>query len=178
MIFCFFLENVPFFVTSIELLLLHDLSLNNSYLSVLLFMSCAQFPERVWEIFRDPLRMAASTQAALAWIKEEEIKWAMAENNGKPKVFVEVIDGVPYERPIVANGGFFKLLMRVQGEEDVPLVFSFRDLYLLGFLQSNVWWLFSDADLEGSGHLNHTGVWRHLKFDGGYMLIIGWAACR
>lgn len=62
---------------------------------------------------------------------------------------------------------FFWVILRSPEEtleaDEVELVFSLRvqDLYLLGFLQGNMWYLFSDARLDGSGYdqLEHFQEW-------------------
>lgn len=63
--------------------------------------------------------------------------------------------------------------MSVRQQQDVELVFSLEDLYLLGFFDEcqNVWRFFKNARLEGSGHkdANHAGEWELMeKVDGGY----------
>lgn len=57
-----------------------------------------------------------------------------------------------------------------QHDQGVTLLFSFKDLYLLGFLHNNIWYVFDDADLGGSGHLEAQNKqhWTTLGFGGGY----------
>lgn len=76
------------------------------------------------------------------------------------------------------EGSFFKLIIcpapdmldADQPLQGVTLLFSFVDLYLLGFLHDNIWYVFDDARLEGSGHLDEGNdrYWKTLGFNGGY----------
>jgi hypothetical protein len=38
----------------------------------------------------------------------------------------------------------------------------------VGFLHENLWYVFDDADLTGSGHLENPGAYQKLGFSGGY----------
>jgi hypothetical protein len=41
-------------------------------------------------------------------------------------------------------------------------------LYLVDFLHKNMWYVFDDADLTESGHLENLGAYQKLGFSGGY----------
>jgi hypothetical protein len=50
-------------------------------------------------------------------------------------------------------GSFFKVNLKIsRGSRPLPLLFSLHNLYLLGFEHANLWHVFDDADLSGSGH--------------------------
>ncbi|KAK3140959.1 hypothetical protein QOZ80_5AG0408230 [Eleusine coracana subsp. coracana] len=82
-------------------------------------------------------------------------------------------EGHNYTFRLTALTGFFIILVAprvgwTDNEQDLALVFSFKDLYLLGFLDGGVWRLFNDATRDGTG--DHLVGARHspIGFSGGY----------
>jgi hypothetical protein len=107
--------------------------------------------------------MAREQQQVFNWIDsllEQETSPFVFDDGHKTKIVQQT-----------SNGGFFRLVLRSEaGEDEVELVFSLRDLYLMGFLQGNIWYLFSDSRLDGSGHdePEHLHEWTYLKFRGNH----------
>lgn len=52
----------------------------------------------------------------------------------------------------------------------IPLVFSFHNLYHLVFPYGAVWYVYKDAELDGTGYVEsqHKNFHRKLNFGGGY----------
>jgi hypothetical protein len=118
--------------------------------------------------------MAKLHDDMIQWIKDELAKKAKAENNGIAQVVTQEVNGTSYSFGLTADSGFFKLVITpasdfTDQQRPLVLVFSFRDLYLLGFFHGTTWYLFNDADLEGSGHLEHPGACQLLDFKGSYV---------
>lgn len=121
----------------------------------------------------DEKKMAKSHDDMILWIKRELAKRAAAENNGVAQVVTQEVNGTKYTFGLTADSGFFKLVIIPASDftdQQLPLVlvFSFRDLYLLGFLHGNKYYLFDDAELQGSGHLDHPSAYQLLGFKGSY----------
>ncbi|KAL6630616.1 hypothetical protein ACP70R_028467 [Stipagrostis hirtigluma subsp. patula] len=136
------------------------------------------FPEAptvIWQLQEDGDAMAQSHEELRVWIRGVVAAQGMAENeDNAPNIFTATAGGINFPKELTAQGGFFIVIMRAPqgwGHEDLPLAFSCKDLYLLGFMKANTWYFFKDADLTGSGHdapgLGE-GAWAGLGFPGGY----------
>jgi hypothetical protein len=122
----------------------------------------------------DEEKMAKSHNDMIEWIKDELAKRAKAENNDIAQVVTQEVNGTRYSFGLTADSGFFKIVITPASDftdQQLPLVlvFSFRDLYLLGFFHGTTWYLFDDANLEGSGHLAHPDAYQLLGFEGSYV---------
>lgn len=116
----------------------------------------AQAPCRIWRLRSDPNAAIVEHQAVMRWI--DQLLDARAElfypqEGGQ--------DHLPlHQTSLLQEGSFFRLILSPDPDmldhgqplHGVTLVFSLLDLYLLGFLHSNVWYLYDDARVEGSGH--------------------------
>lgn len=102
------------------------------------------------------------------WLLTKESDIVCIEEEGQSHYLHQTTDDIK----------FFKLVLQPDDEalavgqaiEGVTLVFSLKDLYLLGFLHNNTWYVYSDARLDGSRH-NEPGndkYWDKLPFQGGY----------
>jgi len=100
------------------------------------------------------------------------IQWVLQLLAGMIEPFEVDFDGEHHTVQRTADGGFFKIIMRLPPQfvtpgqpEDVIFVFSLYDMYLLGFLNGNKWRFF-----KGTGHLDedHKHEWEKLSFEGGY----------
>lgn len=122
-------------------------------------------------MYSDPVPMAQSYLNLINWIiRRLEERAAMAN---LPVTETHHVDDQEYTYRLTALGGFFIILVSLpedwtDQQEPVALVFSFKDLYLLGFLEGGVWRLFTDADLTGNGDDLPGAQHSPLKFPGGY----------
>ncbi|KAL6870570.1 hypothetical protein ACP4OV_014418 [Aristida adscensionis] len=118
-------------------------------------------PTKVWQLYEDGQRNTRSHQRLMKWIRHVIEAQGKAENGGARNVLSVTCGG----QPLTPRGGFFVVIMRAPegwGKEDLPLAFSCKNLYLLGFMRRNRWHFFDDAeDLP-------EGVWERLPFSGGY----------
>ncbi|KAJ1261093.1 hypothetical protein BS78_09G001700 [Paspalum vaginatum] len=110
--------------------------------------------------------MATTHDVIMAWILQLLIDQFELQHQG---------DNHPYN--LTATNGFFQLnLLPVPGwgregeAQPLPLLFSLRDLYLVGFLHNNIWFLFDVADLRGTGLMEEQNLrhWKKLGFKGEY----------
>lgn len=132
-----------------------------------------QVPTYNWQMYEDPALMAESYRQLINWIIEVLAAQATADNNGVAQVVTQEVDGNQYTFRLTAESGFFKVFMIPPPEwadqqQPLALVFSCRDLYLVGFLHGEQWLVFQDAKLDGSGHLQHPQAYGSLKFKGSY----------
>lgn len=160
--------NLYYFISSLRL---------NSYSRHLhsLIVRCymiLQAPSRNWKIYSNSDAMVKDIQDVMDWIDQllaEETEILCIKEEGQSHYLHQTTD----------SNKFFKLVLQPDVEalaagqaiEGVTLVFNLKDLYLLGFLHNNIWYFYSDAGLEGSGH-NEPGnekFWDKLPFSGGYI---------
>ena len=90
-------------------------------------------------------------------------------------VFEAQHQGQVHQFNLTGTAGFFQLnLLPAPGwgpeAQPLPLLFSLRDLYLLGFFHDGIWHLFDDADLRNTDLMaaHNRPYWRKLGFSGGY----------
>lgn len=98
--------------------------------------------------------MARSIKKLFKWIKTH-LAARVAAEGGQQFMVIEVEDR-QYTLQFTSDGGFFTVLVKAPADwaprvRDVLLVFSFRDLYLVGFFRDGRWLLYNDAYLIGSG---------------------------
>lgn len=128
-----------------------------------------QAPARVWRMSMDPFQMAAAYIAIISWIVNTVIpNQAAADNHNVPQVVTQEVNGNVYTFNLTAENGFFRIVMIPPADWDdlqqpLHLIFSCRDLYLLGFLHGDRWIMFDDAILNGSGHLDHPQAFQRLE---------------
>lgn len=112
----------------------------------------------------------------MVWIKAKLARQTATENNGVVQQMTQVAEGKSYTFGLTADSGFFKVVIipapeLTDEQQPLTLVFSFRDLYLVGFLHGDIWYVFDDARLIGSGHNEHPEAYRLLGFKGAYVNI-------
>ncbi|CAL5024314.1 unnamed protein product [Urochloa decumbens] len=132
-------------------------------------------PAYPWHVSMDPVQMLTTYVALIHWIVNVVIyQRAAADNGGVPQVITQQTNGNQYSFGLTAETGFFRVVIipsEELDEQQMPLhmMFSCRDLYLVGFLHDGKWKVFKDAKLDGSGHLQHPEAWESLGFKGSYI---------
>ncbi|RLN07591.1 hypothetical protein C2845_PM11G13160 [Panicum miliaceum] len=118
--------------------------------------------------------MAISYMALIHWIVNVALfQQAAADNNNVPQIVTQEAGDNQYTFGLTADRGFFRVVVIPPAEfadqqETLHLIFSCRDLYLLGFVHNGQCLVFQDALLDGSGHLQHPQAYRPLPFKGSY----------
>ncbi|KAG2648195.1 hypothetical protein PVAP13_1NG043800 [Panicum virgatum] len=134
-----------------------------------------QAPAYEWRMYMDPQQMAASYMALMQWIVTVAVfQQAADDNNGVPQEVTQEVDGNQYTFGLTAESGFFRVVVipppeLTDQQQTLHLIFSCRDLYLVGFVHNDQWVVFEDARLVGSGHLQHPQAYRRLPFGGSYI---------
>ncbi|KAJ1261194.1 hypothetical protein BS78_09G009200 [Paspalum vaginatum] len=124
-------------------------------------------PSVIYRMYTNPRRMAKSLVKLIKWIKRQLAARTALEHEGQVQVETIVVEDREYRQMLVKSPTNWND-PRVR---EVLLVFSFRDLYLLGYLLNGVWQLYNDAHLVGSGVDNpaNAAYWRELPFGGNYI---------
>lgn len=103
----------------------------------------------------------------MVWIKAKLARQTATENNGVVQQMTQVAEGKSYTFGLTADSGFFKVVIipapeLTDEQQPLTLVFSFRDLYLVGFLHGDIWYVFDDA--RGSSAAGTTSTLRRTGF--------------
>ncbi|TVT99657.1 hypothetical protein EJB05_54946, partial [Eragrostis curvula] len=121
-----------------------------------------------WQMYADPALMYLNL---INWIiaRLEE----RAAQDGLEATETHQFEGQEYTYRLTARSGFFIILVvppvdYTDNGQDLALAFSFKDLYLLGFLDAGLWRLFDDADLNGTGDQPNGPAHTKIGFQGGY----------
>ncbi|KAL6865312.1 hypothetical protein ACP4OV_016463 [Aristida adscensionis] len=125
-------------------------------------------PWVVWQLYdEDFSKMAKSFTRIMDWMGREIAQRGVAVTRRAERVdyTFHLTSDVP---------SFFIIAVKLPAgwREDnelvLPLVFSFRDLYLVGFMSEGVWHFFNGAKLEGSGHDVYPEAFEMLEFSADY----------
>jgi len=125
-------------------------------------------------MYDNSTKMARSIKRLYKWIMTQ-LAARVAAEGGQESLVIQV-DGDQYTLQFTADGGFFTVLGKPPAGwdpqvRDVLLLFSFRDLYLVGFFRDGRWFVYDDAYLIGSGTdvPANAAFWDWLGF-GGWIL--------
>lgn len=124
-----------------------------------------------WQLYEDPLENAQSYRTMATNSRTEISLQGRVENGGNDKVVTLTAEGDAQNFQLTPDTGFFTVMLRQPhgwgGEQNAPpvaLIFSFRDLYLVGFVHESICYVFSDAKMDGIPEQ----YYERLKFDGGH----------
>ncbi|TVU30071.1 hypothetical protein EJB05_21677, partial [Eragrostis curvula] len=124
-----------------------------------------------WQLYEESLENAQSYRTMATNCRTEISLQGRAENGGNDKVVTLTAEGNAQNFQLTPDSGFFTVMLRQPqgwgGEQNappVPLIFSFSDLYLVGFVHENICYVFSDAKMDGIPEQFYV----RLQFDGGH----------
>lgn len=130
-----------------------------------------QVPSTDWYLSCDSKEMVALHEKVQTWVETQltdDVGAGTFQVNHDDKN--ETFYLLPQQQ-----GKFFIVNMHLcqccdAGQQALQLLFTFHNLYFVGFEHGNRWYLFSDASVDGSGYKKEENreYWRDLGFSGGY----------